>query len=292
MAGTLPEEQEATHGTQNYTRSHMQGPHPEAFVRHPICEISTSSTRLMHSALSIVSEEIRAALENASEQFALSPRLFANAQSSRCKDFAGERAATESRVPTEKCVDDKKGFKSGGHIKYLQAEFSQQKRQMQRTDQQLAGLGDALGQWSPGDEETPFYTDTHSVTPHAHSTCPNNCRCACHGTRNYGSMSMPWLSSALGSVLVSYHGFVFWKTACTDSACLASRSKVPRWVKASYTLPPWLVLIGERIFRSARALNTRKEVMDHWAMTNYAKVCIRYIHVLIGWWVYVSSLLK
>lgn len=63
-------------------------------------------------------------------------------------------------------------------------------------------------------------------------------------------MSIPWFYKILGSILVSYHGILLRKTACTDFRCLASQIKTPRWLRASYTLPPWLLQMTLFVFVS------------------------------------------
>lgn len=220
---------------------------------------------------SIASEETRAALEDVSEKLTSQGRV-ANAHGAHSIDAAGERVLSEEttrtlsqdlqeyQAQTEKFLGAVGGALSVGHMKHmhLQAQSSPQQCQMKGTGQKLTELGEALGQDSPdaGDPETPFINWGTVCSPAGNtsslmqSICPTDCRCACHTTRNYGSWSISWLNKVLGSVLVSYHGALLWETACTDFRCLASRTKGPRWLRASYTLPPWLLQTTLFIFVS------------------------------------------
>lgn len=193
---------------------------------------------------SIVSEEARATLEDVSKQLA-SQRHVANANGTRNIDAAEEQVLVEMtrtlsqelqdhQAQTDKFLPTIDGANSAGHKTDLQAQFDHQ------PDQMAIGTGDleiSFVDWGTG--STPA-DDTRSLAPHMHTICPTDCRCACHATRNYSTWSIPWLNKALGSCLIWYHRTLLWETACTDFRCLATRTKSPRWLRASYTLPPWL----------------------------------------------------
>lgn len=130
-----------------------------------------------------------------------------------------------------------------GHVKYLQTECNPRIQQMEIADQILEEAGDVVSieerRASTGHFEIPF-TGFRSMAFRAHSICPHECQCACHGTQSYGSWSNSWLMTVLGSVLISYYGVPFWKSACTDNKCRISRANSLHWLRASYTLPSWL----------------------------------------------------
>lgn len=201
--------------------------------------------------------------------------LVANARRTRNMDIDGggtpsETARTlseqlqDSQVQAEKFLSDVNGTHTAGHMKYLQAPFGQQ-HQMESTGLRLSdlGAGDSLSRRSPtaGNSESPFigWGESSTLTGSVHSLgsnkqsipkCPTDCQCACHAVLNYGSWSIPWLYRILGSVLISYHGTLLSKTICTDFKCIASRTKAPRWLRASYTLPPWLVQMTLSVYVS------------------------------------------
>lgn len=158
---------------------------------------------------------------------------------------------------SEKLLNDIEHVQSGGHVKYLETEFSQQKQQMQLADQRFEEIEeDVFSQRSPNPafgsiEKIPF-TDVRSLVPYIHSMCPNECQCACHGSQSHGSWSVSWLNRVLGSVLVSYYGMPLWKTACTEVKCRTSRTKRLQWIRAAYTVPPWLSQITLFAFVSLR----------------------------------------
>lgn len=151
---------------------------------------------------------------------------------------------------------------SASHLDYLAAQFGKQELQMERINQNLMSLELGVRLRSPDAENIERSTsvpwDTHNAVPdnirclvtHTYSTCTAGCSCACHATRNYHSWSIPWLEKALGSLSVSYHGTLLWKTVCTNATCLASRNKAPQWLRASYTLPPWLLKVTLSLFLS------------------------------------------
>lgn len=140
---------------------------------------------------------------------------------------------------------------SRGHAKYLQTDFSEQKQQMQRPicGMDLGDNEEALDRRSQIVEAMPF-TDIRSLGPHNLSLCPKECQCVCHRSRRHGSWSISRLNSVLGSVLVSYYGIPFWNNACTEAGCLTSRTQRLEWIRASYTLPPWLSQITLSAFVS------------------------------------------
>lgn len=220
----------------------------------------------------MVSEATRAVLEDVSQQLT-HQNLIVSAYGARNNtDDAGGRILVEAthtlsqelqdhQTQTEKSLDASDGVHVAGDERHLQAEVSQQLRQMESTNKGLAGLNEALCRRNPDDglagsplihggTDSTAASSIHSLPPHMQPICPTDCRCACHATRNYGSWSIPWLHKAMGSLLVSYRGGLLWKTACTDFRCLASRTKAPRWLRASYTLPPWLLQMTLSVFVS------------------------------------------
>lgn len=152
------------------------------------------------------------------------------------------------QAQTEKFLFVIDGANTAGRLELVETQLSLQQHPADGSDPCLA-LFDGTSHDRTSDPETRT-GGSHSVNPLTHSICAIDCRCACHTTQNYGTWYMPWLSQTLGSLLISYHGTLFWKTGCTDFSCRASLTKPPRWLRASYTLPPWLLRITVSVFVS------------------------------------------
>lgn len=216
----------------------------------------------------MIAEEARSALlDNLSDQLVYTHQggSLENADVTHDVDAASEPDLAETtptqpahdrqdhQTQTEKVVGASSGAQPPGaeSILYVQAQLSEEKQQLKCTNENIKGTEAAIGQMNPDDgwlgtKSTSNGASIHpprdvgSPTAHIHSICPTGCQCACHASRNYGSWSISWLDKALGSILVSHHGALFGQTACTDFRCLASQVKPPKWLRASYTPPPWL----------------------------------------------------
>lgn len=217
----------------------------------------------------MIAEETRSALlDKLSDQFAYTHRggSLENADVTHDVDAANEPVLADTtscalpahdrqdhQAQTEEVASTSNGAQipRAESMLYDQAQSSEEKEQLKCTNERIKGDEAAFGQNSPDDgcfgtqsisngagNHPPH--DVGSPTAHIHSICPTGCQCACHASRNYGSWSVSWLEKALGSVLVSHHGALFGQTACTDFRCLASQVKPPKWLRASYTPPPWL----------------------------------------------------
>lgn len=211
-----------------------------------------------------ISEEARVALRDASQQLVYRRRHGThNIDTDEQVQAPTTRTLSEelqhSQVQAEKFLSDLNGTHPAGHRKYLQTQFGQSQLPIPSVNQSLTGLDpESPAAGGPRSSFIDWETDSipsntiRSLAPYVHLTlsCAPNCRCSCHATQSYGSWSIPWLKRILGSILISYHGTVLWKTACTDSSCLASRAKDLRWLRISYTLPPWLLQMTLSVYVS------------------------------------------
>lgn len=204
----------------------------------------------------IISPETLAALEDVNGQLMSQRRLVMNAHDTNSVGATGVSRRVSINVAhlaslklhnypdqPEKLLGDVGQVLSVGHVKYLQTESNPRIQQMGSADHILEEVGDFVsieGRRASAEYfEIPF-TDVGSMAFRAHSMCPHECQCACHGTQSYGSWSNSWLRMVLGSVLISYFGTPFWKGACTDNKCRKSRANSLHWLRASYTLPSWI----------------------------------------------------
>lgn len=78
--------------------------------------------------------------------------------------------------------------------------------------------------------------------------CEASCICQCHSASAYGNWEFSWFNDIIGSICVSYRGFLSKPKPCSSRKCHSVHK--PKWIRLDYVVPQWLLKIAFTLFVS------------------------------------------
>ncbi|RSM00939.1 hypothetical protein CDV31_011579 [Fusarium ambrosium] len=75
----------------------------------------------------------------------------------------------------------------------------------------------------------------------ANPGCESGCICQCHSISAYANWKLNWFETVLGSIQMTYRGFLSKTRACSSPTCQTRHQ--PAWIRLDYRLPSWLLRI-------------------------------------------------